>query len=59
MYFIRVVTQSFGTLVNAICDSRYWESFGITNCGKGQPGQTGRMTHGAALSRFENIRVGG
>ncbi|MBN1968465.1 MAG: TldD/PmbA family protein [Candidatus Delongbacteria bacterium] len=45
--------------VDAICDKRYWESFGITNCGKGQPGQTARMTHGAALTRFKNIRVGG
>jgi len=49
----------FWNSCDAICDERYWKSFGITNCGKGQPGQTGRMTHGASTARFKNIRVGG
>lgn len=49
----------FWNSVDAICDQRYFRTFGVTNCGKGQPGQRGRMTHGAALTRFRNIRVGG
>jgi TldD protein len=49
----------FWNSVDAICDKRYWQPFGVVNCGKGQPNQTGRMTHGAAPTRFRNIRVGG
>ncbi len=49
----------FWNSVDAICDERYWKSFGVINCGKGQPMQAGRMTHGASLTRFKNIRVGG
>ncbi len=49
----------FWNSCDAICDSRYWKPFGVINCGKGQPMQAARMTHGASLSRFRNIRVGG
>jgi len=49
----------FWNSVDAICDQRYFKAFGITNCGKGQPGQRGRMTHGGATARFRQIRVGG
>ncbi|MDP8220313.1 MAG: TldD/PmbA family protein [Candidatus Stygibacter frigidus] len=49
----------FWNSVDAICDDRFFQSFGVNNCGKGQPGQRGRMTHGASLTRFRNITVGG
>lgn len=49
----------FWNSVDAICDERYFQTFGVTNCGKGQPGQRGRMTHGGATARFRQIRVGG
>jgi len=49
----------FWNSTDAICDKRFWKPFGVINCGKGQPSQSGRMTHGAALTRFRNIRVGG
>jgi TldD protein len=49
----------FWNSCDAICDERYWRPFGVTNCGKGQPNQTARMTHGASPARFRNIRVGG
>ncbi|HOD18184.1 MAG TPA: TldD/PmbA family protein [Candidatus Cloacimonadota bacterium] len=49
----------FWNSCDAICDERFWRPFGVINCGKGQPNQTGRMTHGAAPARFRNIRVGG
>ncbi len=49
----------FWNSVDAICDKRFFRTFGVTNCGKGQPGQTGRMTHGASHTRFKNIRIGG
>ena len=49
----------FWNSVDAICDERFFQTFGITNCGKGQPNQRGRMTHGGATTRFRKIRVGG
>jgi len=49
----------FWNSCDAICDERFWQPFGVVNCGKGQPNQTGRMTHGAAPARFAQIRVGG
>jgi len=49
----------FWNSVDAICDDRFFKTFGVTNCGKGQPGQRGRMTHGGSLTRFRKIRVGG
>jgi TldD protein len=49
----------FWNSVDAICDERFFKTFGVTNCGKGQPNQSGRMTHGGALTRFRNILVGG
>ncbi|MCD4650402.1 MAG: TldD/PmbA family protein [Candidatus Cloacimonetes bacterium] len=49
----------FWTSCDAICDKRFFKTFGVNNCGKGQPMQAGRMTHGASLTRFRNIRVGG
>lgn len=49
----------FWNSVDAICDKRFFRTFGVNNCGKGQPGQRGRMTHGGCLTRFRNITVGG
>lgn len=49
----------FWNSCDAICDQRFWRPFGVINCGKGQPSQTARMTHGSAPARFRNIRVGG
>ncbi len=49
----------FWNSVDAICDERFFKTFGVNNCGKGQPGQRGRMTHGGCLTRFRNITVGG
>lgn len=49
----------FWNACDAICDERFWRPFGVVNCGKGQPSQTARMTHGASPARFRNIRVGG
>jgi TldD protein len=33
-------------------------SWGIPNCGKGQPAQTGHTGHPAPPGRFRNVRVG-
>ncbi len=49
----------FWNKADAICDERYFKTFGVINCGKGQPMQSGRMTHGASTARFRDIIVGG
>ena len=35
-----------------------WKLFGLTNCGKGQPGQSAHVSHGAAPARFLNVQIG-
>lgn len=52
-------TPAFWGSCDALCDERDWQLHGVLNCGKGQPPQTGRMSHGASTSRFRKIRVGG
>jgi hypothetical protein len=32
--------------------------WGVPNCGKGQPYQNGRVSHGAAPGRFRDVHVG-
>jgi TldD protein len=32
--------------------------YGTPNCGKGQPGQVGRVGHGAVPARFHDVQVG-
>jgi len=49
----------FWNSCDAICDKRFFQTFGVNNCGKGQPMQAARMTHGSSLARFRDIRVGG
>jgi TldD protein len=35
-----------------------WLMQGLTNCGKGQPGQHAHVSHGASPARFRNVQVG-
>ena len=35
-----------------------WRMHGLTNCGKGQPGQSAHVSHGTSPARFRNVRVG-
>ena len=50
-------TQDFWNACAAIADQRHWENVGLTNDGKGQPGQTNAMSHGCAPSLFRRINV--
>lgn len=50
-------TPTFWNGCDGICDERFWEPHGVTNCGKGDPMQVAKMTHGAAPSRFRNITI--
>lgn len=48
-------TPEFWNSCDAVCDERYWELFGVPNCGKGNPIQIAEMSHGAAPARFTKV----
>ena len=52
------ITPAFWNACDAICDERFWVPNGVVNCGKGDPMQVQKMTHGAAPARFRGITVG-
>ena len=51
------ITPEFWNSCDAICNSDHFVLWGVTNCGKGQPGQTAEMSHGSAPARFRNVQV--
>ena len=53
------ITPEFWGACDGVCDESHWEPNGVLNCGKGEPGQSGQMTHGASHARFRKIRTGG
>ncbi len=55
----RSTTPEFWGSCDGIADSRFFTPMGLTNCGKGEPSQSARMTHGASPARFRDIEVGG
>jgi TldD protein len=52
------ITPDFWNSCDAIGGKDEWRMYGVINCGKGQPGQTMRVGHGAAPARFQNVQVG-
>ncbi len=50
-------TPVFWNACDAICGPEDWRAVGLVNCGKGQPSQSGRMSHYSATSRFRGIDV--
>jgi TldD protein len=52
------ITTEFWNSLDAICSRAEWVLWGTPNCGKGQPQQVMGTGHGAAPSRFRNIKVG-
>jgi TldD protein len=52
-----VTPQFWGTL-DAVCGPAEWRLWGLTNCGKGEPGQIMEVSHGAAPARFRDVQVG-
>ena len=51
-------TPSFWASLDAVCSSSEWQLWGVTNCGKGEPGQFMAVSHGAAPARFRDVEVG-
>src|SRR6185436_11640564 len=52
------VTPVFWGSLDAVGGPEAWVLYGLTNCGKGQPGQHAHVSHGAAPARFRNVQVG-
>ena len=52
------ITPEFWGSLDAVAGRDSWQLYGLTNCGKGQPGQSAHVSHGAAPARFRNVQVG-
>ena len=52
------MTPDFWNSCDAVASRDEWQMWGLVNCGKGEPGQTMRVGHGAAPARFRDVRVG-
>jgi len=51
------ITPEFWGSCDGVADRSFWQEHGFINCGKGQPGQSGWMTHAASPARFRQINV--
>jgi TldD protein len=52
------ITPVFWGSMDAVAGPDEWRMSGLTNCGKGQPGQAAHVSHGTAPARFRNVQVG-
>jgi TldD protein len=52
------ITPRFWGSCDAVADASSWELVGVTNCGKGQPGQGMHVGHGSSGARFRDVEVG-
>jgi TldD protein len=52
------ITPEFWGSLDAVAGRDSWRLYGLTNCGKGQPGQSAHVSHGAAPARFRNVQIG-
>jgi len=52
------ITPQFWGSLDALAGRELWLVVGLTNCGKGQPGQLAHVSHGASPGRFRDVEVG-
>ena len=52
------ITPAFWGSLDAVAGPEAWHVHGLVNCGKGQPGQSAHVSHGAAPARFRDVQVG-
>jgi TldD protein len=52
------ITPRFWGSLDAVAGPKSWRLYGLTNCGKGQPGQIAHVSHGTAPASFRNVQVG-
>ncbi len=53
----RSITPEFWGAVDGLTSKKYWIPVGVANCGKGEPMQLAKMTHGAPWIRVRKIQV--
>jgi len=51
-------TTEFWGSCDGIAGPDYWQLIGVPNCGKGQPMQIMRVSHGSSPARFRKVKVG-
>jgi TldD protein len=51
-------TPAFWASLDGVAGREEWRLHGLTNCGKGQPGQHAHVSHGASPTRFRGVQVG-
>ena len=51
-------TPHFWAGLDAVCSEPEWRLWSVLNCGKGEPGQSIRASHGTAPARFRDVQVG-
>lgn len=51
------ITPDFWRSCDGVADATHRRRHGFITCGKGQPGQSGWMTHAAAPARFRHVSV--
>jgi TldD protein len=52
------LTPEFWASCDALCSAGEWGLISLLDCGKGEPGQVMRVSHGAAPARFRDVQVG-
>jgi len=52
------ITPQFWGSMDAVGNRDSWRLHGLTNCGKGQPGQTAHVSHGTPPARFRGVQIG-
>jgi TldD protein len=52
------VTPEFWARCDAVCSPSDRELVSLLDCGKGEPGQVARVSHGCAPARFRDVEVG-
>jgi len=51
------ITPEFWNRCDGVANRDHWRQYGFITCGKGQPGQSGWMTHAASPARFRQVTV--
>jgi TldD protein len=51
------ITPEFWNSCDGVADRSFRHRYGFITCGKGQPGQSGWMTHAASPARFRQVHV--
>ena len=51
------ITPEFWNRCDGVANERFRRRYGFITCGKGQPGQSGWMTHAASPARFRGVSV--